>query len=295
MDDLDDGVDPMVLGTGYALYRHGQDRLAAQITDGVRAALSEWDPGIPEGGSPGASEIRWGVAPVDLTATRFTRDWSSLIGQDHLRERFGVRVESALARHGRLPHTLLESQEYGMGKRHFARVLASLVDVKLVELIAPFPARALYDALALLDYRDILFIDEIDRIDGFGAAALTTLLEARTVQFEGEEVLASEITVIAGTVMPDALPAAVIDGFPVTDQLVPYTWEEMAKIAIELIFEHRCEELIDNTLASRIAGRVTTPAHCRRLVVAARDLIMARGECTIDDVMAMVVSVAAPG
>ncbi|MFC6287584.1 hypothetical protein ACFP3Q_14450 [Nocardioides sp. GCM10027113] len=285
----DDGVSPTLLGTGYALYRHGQDRMAAQIVAGVRAALNDWDPGLALGGSwsEPEPEARWGVAPVDLDGPRVPHEWERWIGQDHLRERFGVRVDSVLARRGRLPHSLLVSEQPGMGKRYLTRLLANLVDARLVELVAPFPAQALYDALELLRYGDILYIDDIDRIDGFGAAALTTLLQTGDVQFAGEEVLASEIAVLAGTTRLDALPGAVVDGFAVVEHFAPYNLAELSRIVIRLIFEHRVDELVDDTLATRIGGLAGTPGRCRRLVIAARDILLARGECTIEDVYAL--------
>lgn len=36
--------DAAAFGSGYALYRHGQGRLAAGIYHTIRAALAEWDP-----------------------------------------------------------------------------------------------------------------------------------------------------------------------------------------------------------------------------------------------------------
>jgi hypothetical protein len=115
----------MLLGTGYALYRHGQDRLALQIAAGVRTALNDWEPPLPAEQGP-AAEVGWGVAPVELDSLEAPREWDDFIGQDHLRERFEVRLASARERRGRLPHTLLVSEQSGMGKRHLARLLANL-------------------------------------------------------------------------------------------------------------------------------------------------------------------------
>ena len=91
MDD-DDFSEAMAVGTGYALYRHGQDRLAAQISGAVRAALDDWEPAI--GDEPAAVGLG---REAELPARR---TWSGVVSFESGRTSSARSRSRSISRHG---------------------------------------------------------------------------------------------------------------------------------------------------------------------------------------------------
>ena len=280
MDD-DDFSEAMAVGTGYALYRHGQDRLAAQISGAVRAALDDWEPAIgDEPAAVGLGREAELPRPTDLERSGLLREWEDFIGQEPITEHLAARIAAAQVRRGRLPNMLLMAQTSGMGRRALARLAAYLMGVQIIELTAPFDVATLRVAVEQLGYRDILFIDEIERAGALGspgAGVLQHVMEENELTLTGGEVGIPGITVIGSTTRPDLVEGVLLDRFPMILEFAPYAGVDRARLAMTFAFLHRSEDLISNQLASDIAAVTTTPRHVESCVLAARDLALALG------------------
>lgn len=286
MDDDFGFDDAMMLGTGYALYRHGQDRLAADISAAVRAALSEWEPVVVGDsavavGAHGVQPER--VLPVDLDAADIAEEWSDYKGQPELIEELRMRVDSARIRHGRIPHTLISSDRSGMGRRTAARLAARELGKSIIELPAPFTVDALVSAVEQLGDADILFVDDLELAcspGGPGPAVLSWLLENLEVLHpDGTEHFVYEISVVASTTRMDQVPASILDHFPVHVAMAPYSLGDLCRMAVSLAFAHRSQDIITDQLALEI-GKLSAgggPADVERLVLLVRDLAVTLG------------------
>jgi Holliday junction resolvasome RuvABC ATP-dependent DNA helicase subunit len=192
-------------------------------------------------------------------------------------------VDSARIRRGRLPHTLLVSKDSGMGRRAAIRLVARQLGKRLVELCAPFTIDQLAQAVDHLRYADILFIEDLDRAHGLGAAGpgtLTTLVESREVLLaEGSRHLVDEISIVASTAKPDDVPSSLLDRFPVQMAMAGYSLSELAQLAVDFAFKHRSEELLSDDMAVHIAvlAEGAGPAEVERLVLLAKDLTVTLG------------------
>jgi Holliday junction resolvasome RuvABC ATP-dependent DNA helicase subunit len=278
--------DAMLFGTGYAFYRHGQDRLAADISQAIRAALSEWDPIVVTGGD-GEEQRRTtqgvAVAPVNLERSELLGRWKDYIGQVELIEELQLRVDSARLRHGRIPHMLLSSDASGMGRRAAVRLAARQLGKKLIELSSPFTIDQLATAADLLDYADILFIDDLERISesrGVGPGAFASMLEEQEVLAPGgTSHFLDEVSVVASTTQLDAVPSSVLDRFPIQLPMAPYGPCDLGRLAVTFAFAHRSEDLVSDELAGHIAllCEGSGPADVERLVLLIRDLAVTLG------------------
>lgn len=285
MDDDFGFDDAMMLGTGYALYRHGQDRLAADISAAVRAALSEWEPVVDDSavvaGARGVQRDR--VLPVDLDSAEIAVEWSDYIGQPELIEELRMRVDSARIRHGRIPHTLVSSDKSGMGRRTAVRLAARELGKSLIELPAPFTIDALVSAVEQLGYADVLFVDDLELAcspGGPGSGVLSWLLENREVLHpDGTGHFVDEVSVVASTTRMDQLPASILDHFPVHVAMAPYSLSDLGRLAVSLAFVRRSQDIVTNQLALEI-GKLSAgggPADVDRLVLLVRDLAVTLG------------------
>lgn len=277
--------DAMLFGTGYALYRHGQDRLAADIAAAVRAALSEWEPVLPgypsEVEDPG--ERSASVSPVDLDSSGMPEEWEDYIGQDDLIEELRLRVDSVNVRRGRLPHMLLSSDRPGMGRRTAVRLATRQLGKHLIELPAPFTLDALVSAAEQLSYGDVLFLEDLDLACVAGApgpGVLAWMLEnSEVLGRNGTRHFLDEVAVLASTTSVDAVPPSVLDGFSVHIAMAPYSPVDLARLAVASAFNRRSEDIVTDELAVHIAvlSAGTGPAHVDRMVLLVRDLAVTLG------------------
>lgn len=285
---MDDDLfeDAAAVGTGYALYRHGQDRLTVGIHQAVRAALAEWDPdalvGVGTNFEGAPSDRHELVVPVDLADYELLASWEDYVGQGQLLDELRLRVESARVRHGRLPHTLLVSGRSGMGRRAAIRLAASQLGRKMIELCAPFTIDQLAQAVDQLDYADVLFLEDIDlaHSPGVGPGTVARLFERGDVFHpSGSNHYVNEISVVASTTRPHEVPTSLLDRFAIHVTMTGFSMSELARLAVTFAIRHRIDEVLSNEAAVDIA-RMTQhagPAAVERLVLLFRDLAVTLG------------------
>jgi Holliday junction DNA helicase RuvB len=267
--------DAMLLGTGYALMRDSQDRQAEKIIEGLTRQSTIDDGDDLED------------APVPINNLDYTNDvlpeWDDYIGQEPLKKRLAVSIESAKARGVRFPHTLLASGYPGVGKTTAARLIAKTMGVQIIELVPPFKIETLVAAAEQLGDGDILFIDEIHKLtDGVGARGAEILLKVLEDHVaympDGEVIPLNDITVIGATTDRDKLPEPVVDRFKLKPYFQAYSPVELARIAVVFAYRHDAEDQVTDQAILAIGDACRgTPRIIEEMVLAAQDLATVNG------------------
>lgn len=266
-----DFEDAMDAGTGYALFRHGQDRQTAALA----RALNQREP------VEVIIEEQAEERPALINAAEFSDEqvgeWDDYVGQEPLKARLMTHIIAALRRGEALPHILLASGYPGVGKTMMARLIARAMGKQIVELVPPFNAYTLAEAAEMLDDGDILFIDEIHKLSDSGVKGAEMLLKVLEdgVAFlpNGEVKLLNNITVIGATTDAGKLPRTVLDRFKVKPYFQPYSYSELARIAVRFAFRHASLDVVDDDMATTMAfASRGVPRILEEYVLAARDL-----------------------
>lgn len=90
----------------------------------------------------------------------------AFIGQQEIKQSLGVMIDAARKRGDPLEHVLFHGPP-GLGKTTLAVIIAAEMDGSLRELAAPSIQKSgdLATVLTVLGYGDILFLDEIHRVN----------------------------------------------------------------------------------------------------------------------------------
>lgn len=274
-DDFDDDFGAFDAGTAYAFMRHGQDRQADRLINGLRntafGGVEETEVHVH---IHNEEEAIRPVNALDFSTVDMPEDWDDYIGQDPMKQQLSVYMNAAKVRGQALPHILLASGYPGVGKTTMARLIAKTMGVQIYEIVPPFNVATLVAAAQQLGDRDILFIDEIHKLaDGGkrGAEILLKVLEDKVAFMpDGTSVQLADITIIGATTDRDKLPEPVIDRFKIKPYFQAYSWPELARIAVSFAYRHRAGNIIDDELAVDIAAACrSTPRIIEEMVMAA--------------------------
>jgi Holliday junction DNA helicase RuvB len=211
--------------------------------------------------------------------TDYPREWSGFVGQDDAKEQLQIQIASAKARNARLEHTLLDSGTHGIGKSTLATLLAAKAGVGIQQTTGPLDVEDARRLMKPMRDRDILFIDEAHLLVQGGRSKGDWLLPFMT---EGKLYTSSgaietpDITIVAATTDAGRLPQTLISRFMVRPDLVPYTPDEGAKIALNLATRLGVTIPRGKT-AERIAVAADyNPRAMRQILTGVRDLQFAR-------------------
>jgi Holliday junction DNA helicase RuvB len=217
------------------------------------------------------------------------KSFSEFVGQDRLKANLAVAIDAARARGEALDHVLLSGPP-GLGKTTLATLIARELDVGIRTTSGPVLERAgdMAAILTSLDEREVLFIDEIHRMNRTVEEVLYPALEdyridlvigqgpgARSVNLK-----LARFTLVGSTTKSGLLTSPLRTRFGLLFHLEFYTEPELATIV------RRSARLlgiaIDDEGAVEIARRArATPRIANRLLRRVRDYAQVKAEGSI--------------
>ena len=187
---------------------------------------------------------------------------SDFVGQDEIVNKLKIYIYSAKERNETLDHTLFYGPP-GVGKTSLAFIIAHEFNSKIKVVSAPTLKTIgdLVGILSILDPGDVLFVDEIHRLDKSLEEILYSVLEdfKLNITFKNSEQVKlvnfdiSPFTFIGATTQIALISSPLRDRFGITFKFDYYTVEEISKIIKENIIKMGFS--IDNSEAIEIAKR----------------------------------------
>jgi len=215
--------------------------------------------------------------------------FEDFVGQDRIKQNLRVFIDAAKGRGEALDHVLFCGPP-GLGKTTLANIIAHELGVNLRSTSGPVLERAgdLAAILTNLQERDVLFIDEIHRLNRVVEELLYPAMEdfqldiiigqgpgARSIKLD-----LPHFTLVGATTRTGLLTSPLRDRFGVIDRLSFYTSDELKTIVLRSADLLRTK--IDPAAAAEIARRSRgTPRIVNRLLRRVRDFAQVEGDGTI--------------
>src|SRR5688572_14323419 len=222
------------------------------------------------------------------------RRLDEFVGQDRIKEQVAIALEAAKARGEALDHVLLVGPP-GLGKTSLAFILREELGVGIRTVAGPGLERKgdLAAILTGLEERDVLFIDEIHRLNSAVEEILYPALEdfrldivvgqgpaARTLTLD-----LPPFTLVGATTRTGLLTSPLRDRFGMTFRLELYDAAELSRIVRRSARILGVE--IDDEAAEEIAGRARgTPRIANRILRRVRDVAEVRHEGVVTTAVA---------
>ena len=215
--------------------------------------------------------------------------FEDFVGQDRIKENLRVFIDAAKGRGEALDHVLFCGPP-GLGKTTLANIIAHELGVNLRSTSGPVLERAgdLAAILTNLQERDVLFIDEIHRLNRVVEEILYPAMEdfqldiiigqgpgARSIKLD-----LPHFTLVGATTRTGLLTSPLRDRFGVIDRLSFYSSEELRTIVQRSADLLRTK--IDTAAGEEIARRSRgTPRIANRLLRRVRDFAQVEGDGAI--------------
>jgi Holliday junction DNA helicase RuvB len=223
------------------------------------------------------------------------RQLDEYIGQTQVKENLGILLEAANGREEAADHILLYGPP-GLGKTTLANIVARELGVNIHTTSGPAIERPgdLAAILTNIDERDVLFIDEIHRLNHAVEEILYPAMEdfaidvmiGRGPSARSLRLSLKPFTVVGATTRAGRIGAPLRDRFGAVYRLDYYAEEELAEIVRRSasILEVEIDEAAVHMLASRGRG---TPRVINRLLRRTRDHAQVRGDGRITEAQAV--------
>ena len=228
--------------------------------------------------------------PEDLDAALRPKTLDEFVGQRAARENLRVFIDAAKARGDALDHVLFFGPP-GLGKTTLAQIIARELGVGFRATSGPVIAKSgdLAALLTNLDDGDVLFIDEIHRLNPAVEEVLYPAMEDRALDLmigEGPSARSVRIdlpkfTLVGATTRQGLITTPLRDRFGIPVRLNFYTVDELEKVV------RRAAHLLGLGLtedgATEIARRSRgTPRIAGRLLRRVRDFAHSAGDAEVD-------------
>jgi len=223
---------------------------------------------------------------VELEPSLRPRRLASYIGQDQIKQSLSVFIEAAVARSEALDHVLLSGPP-GLGKTTLAGVIANELGVNMRTTSGPAIERQgdLVAILTNLEPRDVLFIDEIHRLNRTVEEVLYPAMEDFAVDIvigKGPSARSLRLdlppfTLIGATTRAGMLTSPLRDRFGVLFRLEYYTEQDLLEIVRRAadVLGVQADEEGAREIARRARG---TPRIANRLLKRVRDFAQVRAD-----------------
>ena len=222
------------------------------------------------------------------------KDFDNYIGQSELKETLKVTLEAAKLRERPLDHMLFYGPP-GLGKTTIAGVVAAQmgVDIKITSAPALERPRDIVGILMSLKGGEILFIDEIHRLNKIAEEILYPAMEdftldmttGKTQTAKTLRVTIPKFTLIGATTKAGDLSSPLRDRFGMIHRLEFYSIKELAQVVERTakILDIKITQEGANTIAMRSRG---TPRIANRLVKRVADFALVKYDGIIDEKVA---------
>ncbi|MEI3500698.1 MAG: Holliday junction branch migration DNA helicase RuvB [Anaerovoracaceae bacterium] len=232
---------------------------------------------------------------ADIEVSLRPKRLTDYIGQNTVRANLEIFIQAAIQRNEPLDHVLFYGPP-GLGKTTLAGIIANEMDVNLRITSGPAIDRAgdLAAILTNLDENDVLFIDEIHRLNRSVEEVLYSAMEDYAIDIiigKGPSARSLRLdiprfTLIGATTRAGSLSAPLRDRFGVISKFELYSTEDLMRIIHRSagILGVEAEEEAVRQMALRSRG---TPRVANRVLKRVRDFSQVRGDGRIDTAIAV--------
>ena len=231
---------------------------------------------------------------ADIEVSLRPKRLTDYIGQNTVRANLEIFIQAAIQRNEPLDHVLFYGPP-GLGQTTLAGIIANEMDVNLRITSGPAIDRAgdLAAILTNLDENDVLFIDEIHRLNRSVEEVLYSAMEDYAIDIiigKGPSARSLRLdiprfTLIGATTRAGSLSAPLRDRFGVISKFELYSTEDLMRIIHRSagILGVEAEEEAVRQMALRSRG---TPRVANRVLKRVRDFSQVRGDGHIDTAIA---------